>query len=44
MSFPLRHTPYIIPHISADKFTYHVYCQTPLTRRIVKKLKTIFEL
>ncbi|TRV14579.1 MAG: glycosyltransferase family 2 protein [Microcystis wesenbergii Mw_MB_S_20031200_S109] len=44
MSFPLRHTPYIIPHISADKFTYHVYCQTPLTRRVVKKLKTIFEL
>lgn len=44
MDFPLRHTPYIIPHIDADKFTYRVYCQLSLTDRIAKKLKTIFKL
>jgi hypothetical protein len=44
ISFPLRHPAYIVPHADADNFTYRVYCQTPLTRRVVKKLKTIFEL
>ncbi|MBE8995547.1 glycosyltransferase family 2 protein [Microcystis aeruginosa] len=44
MEFPLCHTPYMIPHIDADKFTYRVYCQLSLTERIAKKLKTIFKL
>jgi hypothetical protein len=43
MSFPLRHPPFMLPNIEADRFTQKTRFNPNLLRRIVVKLKRIWQ-
>lgn len=40
MKFPLRHPPYMVRHLEADRFTFKTVFQPPLFKRAVRKLRS----